>query len=125
MKAILKLTACIFLLGIIFFTSCRKEPVQVPTPTPSGNRPPVANAGPDQTIILPVNNVTLTGTGSTDPDNNITSYGWTEISGTSSFNISNANAVQTQVTGLGQGGYQFELKVTDAGGLFAKDTMQV
>ena len=42
-----------------------------------------------------------------------------------SFNIANANAVQTQVTNLAQGIYQFELKVTDAGGLFSKDTMQV
>ena len=39
--------------------------------------------------------------------------------------ISNANAIQTQVTNLVQGVYQFELKVTDAGGLFSKDTMHV
>ena len=39
--------------------------------------------------------------------------------------IANTNAVQTQVTNLVQGIYQFELKVTDAGGLFSKDTMQV
>ena len=42
-----------------------------------------------------------------------------------SFNIVNSNAVQTQVTNLVQGIYQFELKVTDARGLFSKDTMQV
>jgi hypothetical protein len=62
---------------------------------------------------------------STDPDNNITSYLWTKIWGPSSFNIGNANAVQTQVTNLAQGVYQFELKVTDAGGLTDKDTMHV
>ncbi len=89
------------------------------------NRPPVANAGPDQTIVLPVNFVTLDGSGSTDPDNNIASYTWTKISGPSSFNISNANAVQTQVTNLVQGVYQFELKVTDAGSLAANDTMTI
>jgi hypothetical protein len=93
--------------------------------TQPGNRPPVANAGPDQTITLPINTVTLDGTGSADPDNNITSYAWAKISGPSSFTIANTNSVQTQVTNLVQGIYQFELKVTDAGGLFSKDTMQI
>ena len=89
------------------------------------NRPPVANAGADQTINLPVNSITVNGSGSSDPDNNITNYAWTKISGPSSFNITNANAAKTQVTNLVEGVYQFELKVTDAGGLMAKDTMQV
>jgi N-acetylneuraminic acid mutarotase len=89
------------------------------------NHPPVANAGADQTITLPVNVVTLNGSSSTDQDNNITSYAWTKISGPSSFNIANANAVQTQVTNLVEGVYEFELKVTDAGGLFSKDTMRL
>jgi hypothetical protein len=89
------------------------------------NHPPIANAGPDQTITLPNNYINLDGCSSTDPDNNITSYAWLKISGPSSFNITNANAVQTQVTNLVQGIYEFELKVTDAGGLSSKDTMQV
>jgi hypothetical protein len=89
------------------------------------NHPPVANAGADQTIILPANTVTLDGSGSTDPENNITGYVWTKISGPSLFNIANANAVQTQVTNLVQGSYRFELKVTDAGGLSSKDTLNV
>jgi hypothetical protein len=89
------------------------------------NRPPVANAGVDQTIILPNNTITLNGSGSTDLDNNITSYAWTKISGPSSFTISNATSMQTPVTNLVQGVYQFELKVKDAGALFSKDTMQV
>ena len=62
-----------------------------------GNRPPVADAGADQTITLPTNTVNLDGSGSTDPDNNITGYAWTKISGPSTFNIVNANVVQTQV----------------------------
>ena len=36
------------------------------------NHPPVANAGTDQTVTLPTNSVNLDGSGSTDPDNNIT-----------------------------------------------------
>lgn len=103
-----------------------KDTVQIIVNDPSQpNRPPVANAGVDQTITLPANSSTVDGSGSTDPDNNIISYAWTKISGPSSFNIVNANTVQTQITNLIQGTYQFELKVTDAGGLFSKDTMQV
>ena len=89
------------------------------------NHPPVANAGPNQTINLPVNTVTLNGSGCSDPDMNIVSYTWTKISGPSLFNIVNANAVLTQVTNLVQGIYHFELKVTDAGGLFSKDTVAI
>ncbi|MDQ6755920.1 MAG: hypothetical protein M3004_03205 [Bacteroidota bacterium] len=102
-----------------------KDTVQITVNNPAINHPPVACAGPDQTITLPTNIVTLDGGCSTDPDNNITTYLWTKISGPSSFNIANANAVQTQVTNLVQGSYQFELKVTDAGGLFSKDTIAI
>jgi N-acetylneuraminic acid mutarotase len=93
--------------------------------TPTTNHPPIANAGTDQIITLPTNTVNLDGNGSTDPDDNITSYAWTKISGPSLFNIANTNTIQTQVTNLVEGIYQFELKVTDAGGLFSKDTMQL
>ena len=89
------------------------------------NHPPVANAGADQSIMLPVNSVNLDGSASSDPDNNIASYSWMKISGPSSFNVSNVSTPQTQVKNLVQGVYGFELKVTDAGGLFSKDTVQV
>ncbi len=89
------------------------------------NHPPVADAGPDQTITLPTRSVILDGSGSTDPDNNISGYTWTKISGPSSFNITNANFVQSQLNNLVQGTYLFELNVTDAYGLFSKDTMHV
>ena len=89
------------------------------------NRPPVANAGTDQTIFLPTNSVTLNGNNSSDPDNNIIGYSWTKISGPSSFSITDANKIQVQITNLVQGNYQFQLKVTDAGDLFSIDTLQV
>ena len=101
-----------------------KDTVQITLNTVT-NQSPVANAGADQTITLPINTTALDGSASTDPDNNITAYAWTKISGPSTFNIADANAVQTHVTNLTEGVYQFELKVTDAGGLFSKDTMQV
>ncbi|MDH7459813.1 PKD domain-containing protein [Chitinophagaceae bacterium 26-R-25] len=92
---------------------------------PATNHPPVANAGTDQTILSPTNIVHLDGSASTDVDNNITNYQWTKIAGPSSFTIVNSSALQTQVTSLVEGLYQFELKVTDAGGLFDRDTVTV
>ena len=93
--------------------------------TATSNHPPVACAGADRTITLPTDTVTLDGSCSTDPDNNISSYLWTKIAGPASVTIANANAATTQVSNLTEGIYQFELKVTDAGGLFSKDTVQV
>ena len=89
------------------------------------NKPPVSNAGPDQKIMLPTSSVNLDGSKSVDPDNNIANYAWRNISGSSSFHIANATAVQTEVRNLVQGEYQFELLVTDAEGLSAKDTVQI
>jgi hypothetical protein len=112
-----------FLLGIylLIFLSCHKE-IQ----RPDGNKkPPVANAGYDQTISLPVNHVILDGTGSSDPDGRITGFQWRKISGPGSISISNDTSVQTQVTNLIEGTYSFELKVTDAGGLYDTDTVMI
>jgi hypothetical protein len=91
----------------------------------TSNHPPVACAGADRTITLPTDTATLDGNCSTDPDNNISSYLWTKIAGPASVTIANANAATTLVSNLTEGVYQFELKVTDAGGLFSKDTVQV
>jgi hypothetical protein len=89
------------------------------------NLPPAANAGLNQTISLPGNTAFLDGSASSDPDNNITAYLWTKISGPSSSSIVNPGLIVTQASNLVQGTYLFELKVTDAGGLFSKDTVQV
>jgi hypothetical protein len=101
-----------------------KDTVQVTVNKPV-NQPPVADAGPDQDILLPTNIVNLDGSASSDPDNNIISYQWKKIAGPSSFAIVNTNTAQTQVTNLIEGNYLFELTVTDTKGLFDKDTVQV
>jgi len=88
------------------------------------NQPPVANAGQDQTITLPVNSVILSGIG-TDPDGTVAGYTWAVISGPSSFNIVTASSAVTSVTGLVQGAYLFELKVTDNSGARDRDTVQI
>ncbi len=88
------------------------------------NLPPVANAGTDVVITLPVNSVPLNGS-ATDQDGTIASYQWTKIAGPSSFNILNASQAQTTVTTLVQGVYYFELKVTDNGGAVDMDTVMI
>ncbi|HET9280279.1 MAG TPA: PKD domain-containing protein [Flavitalea sp.] len=93
--------------------------------SPQGNRPPVANAGPDQNVLLPSNHTILNGSASSDPDSNIVSYRWVKIAGPSSFTLVNANSMVMEVKDLVQGTYSFELLVTDAGGSFSRDTVQV
>ena len=110
------------LTGITILFSCKKEDVCKNCET---NKPPIANAGTDVVITLPTNTANLNGGQSTDPDNNIIGYQWSRILGPPSFNIVNPASSQTQVTSLSEGIYQFELKVTDAGGLFSYDTVQI
>ncbi len=88
------------------------------------NIAPTANAGSDKTITLPINNVTLSGSG-TDPDGTIKSYEWTKITGPSSFSITNPSSAITNITGLVQGTYEFELKVTDNKGDIGTDTVNI
>jgi hypothetical protein len=116
MRTSIKLTFYLLFAGLVSLVSCKKENLP--------NRLPVANAGTDRRIDLPGKGE-LNGSGSSDPDNNIASYKWTKISGPSSFKIVNADVAQTLVEDLVQGIYQFELKVTDADGLFSKDTMMI
>lgn len=82
------------------------------TVNPAVNKAPTANAGPDQTLTLPINSVQLTGSGK-DEDGSIVKYKWVKKSGPASGVIKNADAATTLVTGLVQGVYQFELIVTD------------
>jgi len=88
------------------------------------NKPPVAKAGIDLVITLPASTGLLDGNASYDPDNNIVNYSWTKLDGPT-CNIVNANVVQTKVDNLEEGIYKFELKVTDAGGLYSTDTIQI
>src|SRR5690242_64050 len=100
-----------------------KDVVKV-TVNKAANLPPLASAGSDQTVILPTNSATLSGSG-VDTDGSIASYQWTKISGPNSGTINNAISSSATVTNLSVGVYQFELKVTDNEGASAKDTMKV
>ena len=89
----------------------------------AANIAPTANAGADQSITLPLNTVSLNGTG-TDTDGTISSYLWTKTSGPAATITNNASAT-TSVTGLVQGVYQFQLKVTDNNGATAVSNVQI
>jgi len=79
----------------------------------------------EQIITLPDNSNILDGSRCTDPENNITQYLWTKISGPSLFSIDNIKAAKTPIRNLVEGDYEFELKIVDAGGLSDRDTVKV
>ena len=107
-----------FVLAFILILSCRKEPVY-------NNQPPVAVAGKDTIVVLPVDSVVLNGGASYDPDGNIGSFQWSKISGPSSFTIVNPNSATAIIKNLTTGVYQFELKVSDNTGLYVTDTVVI
>jgi len=107
---------------IIFFSTCRKEyRCRICQDT---NNPPVANAGNDTTIKLPVNSILLDASRSSD-DVSIMSYRWTRLAGPVSFKISNENVSQTLVTELTEGEYIIQLEVMDNTLKSAKDLLVV
>ncbi|MDQ6608725.1 MAG: PKD domain-containing protein, partial [Bacteroidota bacterium] len=125
MKPLLRITACFLITGSACILSCKRE-VSCETCLPAvKNKPPNANAGLDQKIALPKDSVLLDGTASTDPDGKIISYKWIKISGPASSSIINPDSSKTFVKNLLMGVYDFELTVTDYGGLSAKDTVQI
>ncbi|WP_164972777.1 PKD domain-containing protein [Lacibacter luteus] len=95
------------------------------TPPETPNKGPVANAGPDQTIVAPLNKISLDGTASTDPDGVITFYQWTKLSGPGSPSFTTATSSRTDVIDLQEGTYEFELSVTDDKGSIARDSALV
>lgn len=75
-----------------FSVVCLNNPC-LPDPLPDTltikvNHPPVANAGPDQTVKAE-DTVTLNGAGSSDADNDPLTYSWSQIFGTPSVSLDN------------------------------------
>ncbi|MFT3843913.1 MAG: DNRLRE domain-containing protein [Lacibacter sp.] len=88
------------------------------------NKVPVANAGVNQTIELPLNYVTVTGSG-TDSDGSIKGYLWSQLSGPSVSVIENPAAAATKISSLAEGAYVFQFMVIDDKGATGLDTMSV
>jgi len=89
-----------------------------------GNIPPTANAGVDQTIMLPLGTVSLTGSGS-DSDGTIASYAWSQVSGASAT-ITSPTSQNTTITGITTAGPKvFRLTVTDNLGATGTDDVTI
>src|SRR6266702_351410 len=92
------------------------------------NRPPIANAGPDQTVRQHTV-ASLNGSASSDPDGSITQFAWRQVSGTA-VTLSGANTVAPQFTAPSVRGSTplqlvFELTVTDDDGATATDQVVI
>jgi hypothetical protein len=94
---------------------------------PSENQPPIADAGPDQTV-KEGDMVFLDGSNSYDPDDGIASYLWNQIAGTL-MSLSAPDQIRTAFTAsnghLGGESLVFELTVTDTKGLESTDTVTI
>lgn len=97
----------------------------VATTQATPNQSPVARAGNDVSMTLPVNSTTLNGSGSTDPDGTISVYAWTYLSGPSQWTLSDPTKVTTALSGMVAGSYAFRLTVTDNSGAIATDDISV
>lgn len=95
-------------------------------PPTTVNKPPVANAGSDISVTLPVNTVKLDGSASFDPDGTATSlkYYWRKASGPSAT-LTDTNKAIATVSNLIAGTYEFELRVVDLSNAFTADRMTV
>lgn len=72
---------------------------------------PIANAGPDQVIHLPIDSVVLNGNESTD-DHEITRWEWSKVKG-GLADISGSSEPVLKVSELQEGTYKFQLTVYD------------
>jgi len=90
------------------------------------NRPPVANAGVDKTITLPVDSIRIYGS-ATDPDaGNTVSILWTYLDGPATPTIyPNALALHPIMKNLQKGVYRFILRATDNNSAVDYDTVQI
>ncbi len=92
------------------------------------NTPPVANAGPDQTV-LETQPVQLDGSGSHDPDRESINFAWTQVGGSANVRLSSPTEKKPSFTApevvSGNMTLEFRLTVTDPSGSQSVDTMTV
>lgn len=88
------------------------------------NAPPVANAGPAQSVVANAN-VTLNGTGSTDPDGTVVAYAWIQTAGTPVALTGADTATPTFVAPGAAGALTFQLVVTDNDGATHADDVTI
>lgn len=96
----------------------------VSPPPPPANSAPSSDAGPDQSVISG-EFVTLNGSGS-DPEGGNLTYSWIQSSGPSVMLLNSSSSQPRMIAPYtGNDSYDFELTVTDQGGLTATDSTSV
>ncbi len=93
--------------------------------TKANNQDPIANAGNDMKISLPLTTAILNGSGSMDPNDVIVKYEWTQIAGPATATIEKPDYPVSNLSNLQLGSYTFRLKVTDEFGLVKTDDVNV
>jgi hypothetical protein len=106
------------LLILLVINGCQKQKDIDPTPIPPTPKDsvPVAKAPKDTTIMLPVNSVTLSGSG-TDATGHIVGYLWSQISGPAEAAIMDESSHTATFNGLVAGTYTIQFEVIDNNGL--------
>ncbi len=84
---------------------------------------PKANAGPDQSLPTGTTSTTLPGSGTTA--NGPLTYKWTKKSGPASGTLTNDTQATASLSGLVEGTYVYELRVTDATSAFDFDNVNI
>ncbi|MFM2145843.1 MAG: hypothetical protein RL732_679, partial [Bacteroidota bacterium] len=82
----------------------------------------IVHAGFDRTVTLPLNSVTLDGSGSTGT---ISSYAWSLLSGPNTPSLVSPTSISTVVNGLVQGNYSFILAAKDNWNVTRRDTIAI
>jgi hypothetical protein len=95
-------------------------------PPPPVNRPPIVDAGGDQSITLPTNSVSLNGIASDDglPQGSVLQLTWSVVSGPGSVVFSDPTKAISTATFATAGEYVLKLTASD-GQLSASDTLKV
>jgi hypothetical protein len=88
------------------------------------NTPPVANAGTDKTIILPVNSIQLVATAS-DPGGSVASTAWTKTAGPAQYSFSSTTVLNPTISNLVAGTYTFRITAVDNLGATGFDDVNV
>lgn len=126
MKPLTFLTAFFLLLGITSTTSCEKDSDE----EPPANHPPIARAGDDVELTLSsclgnTGFADLDGSASSDPDGNLQHFAWKKVDGPPGGTLVDPSAAKTSVENLQRGVYFYEVTVSDAEGLSARDVLRI
>lgn len=78
---------------------------------PLGYNQPIADAGPNQIIVLPNNSSSLDASGSTNPGGGTLSYQWTQVYGPTVASPASPSASISTIANLQQGVYKYRLEV--------------